>query len=1157
MSEDSAQQEHAPQDKPTTPYVGLVPYAEDDAAFFFGRDDVKRIVAGNLRASGLTLLYGASGVGKTSLLRAGVIHDLRKQMRETAGAGPERASFAVCAFAAWRDDPLPALLETIRLAAVETLGAGDLPRSAPGTPVVEALRAWTERVRTLLVVLDQFEDYFLYHPDEEGEETFAGEFPAIVNDSNLRVHFLVAIREDALAKLDRFKGHIPRLFTNYVRVEHLDRGAARRAIEGPVEEWNRRSRGEPPYTLEPGLVEAVIDAAASGGLALGRIGADTDTAPDGERVEAPFLQLVMERLWGATVKAGSRDLTLSRLERLGGPQRIVENHLLEALAALSQSEQALAADLFRFLVTRSKTKIAHPASDLSEWTGHPEADVTDVLDKLCRGESGRILRRVPPPPTGDNGATSYELFHDLMAEPILEWRREYEQERRRRAVVRRFARIGGSLLLLVAVFATVGIWALVQRSEAQSATRAATSFALASTARAQLAKRSDTSLLLGLEAYRASPTADAASAMVEALEAARRSGAEMILRGGMDGVRAIAFSPDGRTLAGADFDGGLRLWDTEARTPLGEPLRGHEGEVWGLAFSPDRTTLASSGFDGTVRLWDARDGRPVGEPITIGRGAARSVSFSPDGTTIAVAADDDTVRLLDVGSRRQVGRPLRGHEREVVSVAFSPDGSVLASAGYDRTVRLWDVRTRTPLGELRGHAGEVWSVSFSPDGRLLASAGYDGTVRLWDVKTREPLGPPLSGDTGQVWSVAFSPDGRTLAASGFDGTVRLWDTRTREPLGDPLRGHARGVISVAFRSDGVLASSSYDGTVRLWNLDRQGRFGEALRGHTDRVKAVAFVGEATLASGGFDGTIRLWDASARRAIGRLGRDRLESVESIAFSQDGGTLASAHVDGSIRLWRLPARTPIGELRGHEGAVQSVTFGDRSTLGSTGFDGSVRLWDLPGLKSLGAPLLGHDGPVWSVSFDGDGRTLASVGSDGTLRLWNPHSDQPRETLPLPASDVALSVAFAPDRDTLATGHVGGLVQLWDVRTRELLGEPLRGHTGRVESVSFSPNGRTLASASDDGTVRLWDVHGRRSLGKPLHGHRSSVFGVAFSPDGRTIASGGEDQAVRLWEGILWRDLADLEAQVCDLVVGNLTKSEWEELVPGLKYRTTCAT
>ena len=254
-------------------------------------------------------------------------------MRSNATDRPERAPFAICSFREWQDAPLPPLLEAIRAAAVEALGGQELEPWRPGEPVVEALRSWTGRVRSLLVVLDQFEDYFLYHPDEDGEGSFFVEFPHIVNEPNLRVNFLLSIREDSWAKLDRFEGRIPRLFVNYVRVEHLDLEAAREAIEEPVAEWNRRLPSDKqPYTVEPELVQTVIEAAATGGLAqvvtepgLGSASADA--------VEAPFLQLVMERLWRAAVASGSHELTLGRLQELGGAQRIVENHLLEALGS--------------------------------------------------------------------------------------------------------------------------------------------------------------------------------------------------------------------------------------------------------------------------------------------------------------------------------------------------------------------------------------------------------------------------------------------------------------------------------------------------------------------------------------------------------------------------------------------------------------------------------------------------------------------------------------------------------------------------------------------------------------------------------------------------------------------------------------------------------
>ena len=422
---------------PETPFVGLVPYGEGDAAFFFGRDGEKAIITANLRAARLTILYGASGVGKTSVLHAGVVRDLHEQVRANAVGRTARTPFAVCAFSAWHGDPIAGLAEAMRAACVEALGGEELPAWQPGEPLLEAVRGWTARVRPLLVVLDQFEEYFLYHEGEDGDGTFAVEFPRLVNELNLRVNFILSLREDAWARLDRFEDSIPSLFENYVRVEHLGRGAAREAIDGPVREWNRRlPPGESAYVVEPELAESVIEAASAGrrGLTEGADGAAPQAA-DAGGVETPFLQLVLERLWRETVAAGAHTLDEARLEALGGAQRIVENHLLEALGKLTPDEQAVAADCFRFLVTRSKTKIAHPSTDLAEWTKRPEPEVTAVLEKLCRGESGRILRSVSPP-AGETVA-SYELFHDVLAEPILEWRKRYEQQREQDAEAQR------------------------------------------------------------------------------------------------------------------------------------------------------------------------------------------------------------------------------------------------------------------------------------------------------------------------------------------------------------------------------------------------------------------------------------------------------------------------------------------------------------------------------------------------------------------------------------------------------------------------------------------------------------------------------------------------------------------------------------------------
>jgi WD40 repeat protein len=1157
MSEGAAEQPLQPQ-RPETPYVGLVPYDEDDASFFFARDAEKRVVIGNLRASRLTILYGASGVGKTSLLRAGVLHDLRAAMLAAAPPPrPHRVPFAICAFANWRDEPLGELMSVVHAAAVEALGGRELQPWQAGEPVVATLRNWTAHVRTLLVVLDQFEDYFLYHPDEEGDDTFAGAFPAVVNDPNLHVNVLLSIREDAWAKLDRFEGRVPQLFRNYIRVEHLSRAAAREAIERPVAEWNRGlAPGEQPYELERALIDAVIAAAAAG--ALTPSGVPNEPAheePDTDAIEAPFLQLVMQRLWRETIAMGSHIVTRATLDRLGGAQRIVDDHLLEALGDLSPAQQEVAADVFRFLVTRSKTKVAHSAVDLADWTKRPEPQISAVLEQLCRRESGRILRRVPPPA---DEPMRYELFHDVLAEPILEWRRGYEEKRARRAAIQRLVRVGGVLLALVAIFAALGIWALIQRSDAKRATRSVTSFVLASAAQAQLRPHLDRSLLLGLASYRASPRAEATNALVDALEARAQLGFDAMLRAG-DGVRAMAFTPDGRLLAIAGFDGTLRIWDLQRRLLLGELPVKNKVEVWGLAFSPDGRRLAVAGRDGNVRVWDPRTRAQVAAVRDPG-GGVLTVAFSRDGRWLASAGDAGVVSLRDARTLARVAALRAPGASRIISLKFARDGSTLAAGGDDGIVRLWDVRSRTLRGELPDSAGAVLSIDFSADGRLLAVAAQDGTVRLWDVRTRQPLGAPLRAGAGPVWGVAFSRDGQELASSGFnDRTVRLWDVRSHAQLAR-LEGHTQPVVNVAFSDDGrTLASSGYDDTVLLWDAHAGQPPPHVIQAHGDRVATIAFSPDGRLlASGGFDGALRLWDVATGRTLHPFPTGA-EAIESVAFSPDGRVVASGGDDGLVRLSQVRDRQLLGApLRGSEGTVLSVAFSpDRRLLAVGGHDGVVRLWDVEQRRLAGRPLAGGT-DVKGIAFSPDGRllvTAASAGFAGSVRLWDVRTRKSLGRLPLTRDDLPSSLAFSSDGHTLAFGEVRGWIRLWDVRRRAWLGQPLKISSKTIEAVAFSPDDRTLAAGGDDGSVRLWDVREQRQLGRPLHDGGGAVYDVAFSPDGRTLASANEDGTVRVWRDILWRNGTELRARVCRLVVGGLTKNEWAQLVSAVPYRTSC--
>jgi hypothetical protein len=418
------------------PYQGLRPFAEEDAAFFFGRDTERTILVANLMAARLTLVYGESGVGKSSILRAGVVHHVREQERADAAAGGTPRLLVVYVDE-WSGDPVARLLDRVAEEIARAFG-----RQAPtveGSParLATSLAAWTARWNLdLLVILDQFEEYFLYHPDEDGPGTLTAEFPQAVNRSDLPVSFLVAIREDALAKLDRFKGSVPNLFENYVRVRHLRASQAEAAVLGPLARLGERSPDTGPWTAEPELVRRVLEGVQVGKVVLASVGrgvaAETGrlVRPD-PPIETPYLQIVLSRLWAEEAAKSSRRLRLATLEALGGPQRIVRTHLDEALDRLPVEQREVAARVFHYLVTSTGTKVAHTATDLAAYTGLPKQQVRSVLGRLSTPDA-RILRTVAAPP-GRDGEPRHEIFHDVLAPAILGWRARWVAESQARA----------------------------------------------------------------------------------------------------------------------------------------------------------------------------------------------------------------------------------------------------------------------------------------------------------------------------------------------------------------------------------------------------------------------------------------------------------------------------------------------------------------------------------------------------------------------------------------------------------------------------------------------------------------------------------------------------------------------------------------------------
>ena len=541
------------------------------------------------------------------------------------------------------------------------------------------------------------------------------------------------------------------------------------------------------------------------------------------------------------------------------------------------------------------------------------------------------------------------------------------------------------------------------------------------------------------------------------------------------GAHAVAFSPDGARFASAS--GEIRLWDLETGTVAATlPAAARY-----LTFSPDGRLLASGREGAGIQLWEVATG---GLASTLPGQTSRitSVSFAPGGRFLASGDREGTVRLWDLESA--TSSIVVDHGYEIRSVSFSPDGTMVASASRQE-VNLWEVASGALVYVLEGKALQVFSVSYSRDPAVLASGASYGTVQVWNLARAKVR--TYSDQGGFVESLAFSPDGRTLA-SATEGSVFLRDLTTGEATA--LTEHMEVIPGLAFSPDGsTLATTAYawDGSIDLWDV-ATGRRTATLTG-ASRDRAFAFSPDGrTLAQGVFRGEVRLLDVATGAVIGRLGPmrtiqspDHVTDVTSVAFSPDGGTLAAGTDEDVIYLWDLESKTRIRTLLGD---VDLISFGpdgfntiqvtrllfspDGRTLASGSSSGQVRLWDLAAGTSTAPSISGHEHGVLALSFSPDGSTLAS-GSNDRARLWDVAGGANTRML---HSDWAHGVDLSPDGTLFAAGHQGGRIRLWEVATGDPLAT-LEGHAHIVSRVVFSPDGRVLASSSQDGTILLWDV------------------------------------------------------------------------------------
>lgn len=1172
------------------PYKGLIPYGEEDARIFFGREDWCTIIQDNLLASHLTLLYGPSGVGKSSVLQAGVVCKLKKQSKDKVKSGMA-PGWGVIVCRDWRDNPLTTLRERILAEVQDLIGRPLDGQQENGGDLGTLLKACSRAIsRTdvdgvnipgkLLLILDQFEEYFLYHSQESGAGSFAEEFPRALNQSELSLNVLISLREDSLAKLDRFKTTIPNLFANRLQIDHLNRDAAIDAILKPIEEYNRQLPADSPKaSVEPQLIQDVLEQ-----VKVGQINDSEEASSDQPsiplpgsaetlRVETPFLQLVMTRLWDEESRVDSPPrLRQQTLVRLGGAGPIVRDHLELLMSRLPGSSQKVAAVIFDKLVTSGLTKIAYPVFELTDPTKveHPQdlvnrQELKELLDQLSSG-SQRILRRLPPAMDQPNAEERYEIFHDVLAKPILEWRRAYreaaereterhrhaeelEYERQRRHMLRnRNARIIGILGLIIAglLLWILRLWAQEQKLKGIEAAQQFKAQQLDQIdALVQAMEAAHSLTWLGLVDRR-----DIAANLRHILDNINEISKVDLLTEGDDSARVIRFLPDGSGV-GILFQNnqfelrdlkGKTLWHLPPADRVSFSENTDEAGILGFAFAKQDGKLATISGRGLLRVWDAQrkmtqqsstsalDGIP---PFLL----RNRLHFSHDGKRLAFVDKQGVLRTLELNMPKPVVEAHRfGSDNEslippVQLVRFSPMGDVLATATEDGEILFFDPGSarRLPAPHSTIPSGRIFNMEFASKGQALATASPEG-VRLWqkNLQGQWLLTVLRAGRTSQL---RFSPDDRFLATGSLDGLTRLWAVRgdtDRQPLVSFL--NQAPVQDVRFKPDGNLLTVSTAGTLHEWKVPVPP--GPTLP--PLRVSAVAF------SSGGH------W--LARATLG----ERSVCLEQLKDGIEGTSLKGPTTAGrcsGIPLL-LPSRTaPSG--RAPATAMAQLAFSPSTTFvaGLSWRNGGL-LWNQQGqlvrqFKLEGAGPTGVNGPFSAISFSPDGQRFAFVargGEAGKLISCSIQSNMSRSKC------APISIVWPHFSSKLAKPSVTSVYFLSRVRSAvsnillsttdgqicsgsmateqnsttvvSLNCHKLGLRKGTWWQLSVSPNGSTIGLAGFDGTLHLFRRRSgdelQRSLAAPIKVSAGPLLDVSFSPRGGVLAAVSLDGTASLWDG-----------------------------------------
>lgn len=1095
-------------------YPGIRSFERAEQALFFGRSRELAALFDAVKVKPLTVLFAKSGIGKTSLLNAGLL-----PMLEQNGFFPVSVRL---------QDTGISPVETLKKVLQPYLNSAKLERfgRAPYS-LWEYVRACEFSTPTLssepspapnlVLVFDQFEELFSHDRPQRDELTTAladllnERLPDLIRQrlrehpreqrtdelldwyEPMKIKVVFAIRADRLSDLDELKRHIPTVLHDRFHLRPLSYENARAAIEQPAA-LSGTAFSSPSFSYAPAAIQEILESLDN---------------EQGE-IESFQLQLLCRYLENIVSRPG-QVITSADFGGAEGINSILNDYYERALAELDPEEQITARRFIEegLIVSGRRTGVPEGTEQTRFGIG------PDLLAKLL---NSRLLRAE----TIHLGKI-YELSHDTLVEPVLRSYERRRQEEERQEVARqlageraRLAELGQkrarARMLAIAGFALAGlaivggVLAWFNGQKAEKALAQAEIATLANKAWSVYREDHTMAFRLAQAALNIDTTNDEAQQTLRNIvNDPTTAFYKTVFAGHRFEVRALAFSPDGQTLASGSFDSDIRVWDLNGRTRYviqgskSGGLQGHAESVNAVAFSTDGAALYSGGGDGKIKGWAADTGDSLFSWAAHKEGIW-DIHVSPDGQYLLSASADGTAKLWQISTGKCL-HTFQGHNNVVKSARFSPDQQRILTGGLDGSVRLWSLDGRC-LRTIQLTDVKVNAAQFSPDGQLILLGCSDHTAKLFDLEGH--LLNSLSSHTAEVTKATFAPDGRYILTASNDHTARLWTSKGEEQL--RLIGHTERLAAAVFSPDGhSVVTSGWDFTAKLWNIEFN-LTNKAAR-HLDHVNKVQVSPDGSVVfTCSVDNTLKKWDIEGDLLADMRGHTA--RVNSLHRSPDGAMLLSASDDKTIRLWSsLDGKCLRTWAEFNRSVRQAVFHPDGRSFTALEGDGTVSVWPLEGKLlyrwKIDAPMTEQ-----CLALSPDGQRVFVSGNDGLIHIRT-LSGEPIDTL---QNDGVLiwSMKVSPDGNRLLTAGQEYAVRSWDLKGHSF--EKYFGHLEANYEVEWSADGSRFVSAGWDWTAKIWDQTGKNLLTLK---HPDGVYGACFSPDGRLVITACRDRITRVWD------------------------------------------